>query len=138
IIGIAMIIFAIPMGRIIDRVGRVRPLLVGYAMTAATIPILFHADFMQLIIATPIIGLINIIFYTSTSALCADLIPEDMRGRIVGSKGFYNLLAIAGGNVLGGLIYDNISHTLPIYLFWLVNIPCFIITYLYVKEPEKT
>ena len=138
IIGVAMIIFAIPMGRIIDRIGRVRPLLVGYVMTAATIPILFHADFTQLIIATPIIGLINIIFYASTSALWADLIPQDKRGRIVGSKGFYNLLAIAGGNVLGGLIYDNISHTLPIYLFWLVNIPCFIITYLYVKEPEKS
>ena len=62
IIGLAMIIFAIPMGKIVDRFGRVRPLLLGYALTAAAMPILFDATFTQLIFATPIIGLINIIF----------------------------------------------------------------------------
>lgn len=137
IIGVTMIIFAIPMGRIIDRFGRVRPLLVGYALTAVTIPVIFNATFTQLIFATPVIGLINIIFYTSTQALWADLIPEDMRGRIMGSKSFFSLIAVAGGSMLGGLIYDNISHTLPIYIFWAVTIPCFILTWLYVKEPEK-
>jgi MFS family permease len=137
IIGITMIIFAIPMGRIIDRFGRVRPLLFGYALTAAAVPILFNATFIQLVFATPVIGLINIIFYTATQALWADLIPEDMRGRIMGSKSFFSLIAVAGGSILGGLIYDNISHTLPIYIFWAVNIPCFIITWLYVKEPER-
>ena len=137
VIGVAMIIFAIPMGKIVDRFGRVRPLLLGYAMTAATLPVLFNATFTQLLFATPVIGLINIIFYTSTQALWADLIPEDMRGRIMGSKSFFNLLAVAGGSILGGLIYDNISHTLPIYLFWAITVPCFILTWIYIKEPEK-
>jgi len=138
IIGITMIIFAIPMGRLIDRFGRVRPLLFAYALTAAAVPILFDASFMQLVLATPIIGLLNVIFYSATQALWADLIPEDKRGRVMGSKGFFSLIAIAGGNILGGLIYDNISHTLPIYIFWAIPIPCFIITWLYVKEPKKS
>jgi MFS family permease len=136
IIGLTMIIFAIPMGKIVDRIGRVRPLLIGYALTAAAVPIIFDATFTELIVATPVIGLINIIFYTSTQALWADLIPEDMRGRIMGSKSFFSLIAVAGGSILGGLIYDNISHTLPIYIFWAVTIPCFLLTYLYVKEPR--
>ncbi len=137
IIGVAMIIFAIPSGRIIDRFGRVKPLLFGYALTAVTIPILFKATFIQLIFATPIIGLINIIFYSATQALWADLIPEDKRGRVMGSKSFFSLLAVAGGGLAGGLVYDNISHTMPIYVFMAVNIPCFIITWLYVKEPKR-
>ena len=137
VIGVAMIIFAVPMGKIVDKFGRVRPLLLGYALTAATLPVLFDATFTQLLFATPVIGLINIIFYTSTQALWADLIPEDMRGRIMGSKSFFNLLAVAGGSILGGLIYDNISHTLPIYVFWAVTVPCFILTWIYVKEPER-
>lgn len=137
IIGVTMIIFAIPMGKIVDRIGRVRPLLIGYALTAAAVPIIFDATFTELIFATPVIGLINIIFYTSTQALWADLIPENMRGRIMGSKSFFSLIAVAGGSILGGVIYDNISHTLPIYIFWAVTIPCFILTFLYVKEPEK-
>ncbi len=137
IIGVAMIIFAIPMGRIIDRFGRVKPLLFGYALTAAAVPVIFNASFIQLVFATPVIGLINIIFYTSTQALWADLIPEAMRGRVMGSKSFFSLIAVAGGSILGGLIYDAISHTLPIYLFWFINIPCFIITWLFLKEPNK-
>ena len=137
IIGVAMIIFAIPMGKIIDRFGRVRPLLFGYALTAAAVPLLLEATFTRLIFATPIIGLINIIFYTATQALWADLIPEDKRGRVMGSKSFFSLIAVSGGSILGGLIYDNISHTLPIYIFWAVNIPCFILTWLYIKEPQK-
>jgi MFS family permease len=138
IIGVAMIIFAIPMGKIIDRFGRVRPLLFGYALTAAAVPLLLEATFTRLIFATPIIGLINIVFYTATQALWADLIPEDKRGRVMGSKSFFSLIAVSGGSILGGLIYDNISHTLPIYIFWAVNIPCFILTWLYIKEPKKS
>ncbi len=114
IIGVTMILFAIPMGKLIDRFGRVRPMLFGYALTAAAIPVLFDANFTQLVLATPIIGLLNVLFYSASQALWADLIPEDKRGRVMGSKGFFSLIAIACGNVLGGLIYDNISHTLPI------------------------
>ena len=137
IIGVTMIIFAIPAGKIIDRFGRVRPLLFGYALTAFTVPVLLDATFTRLLMATPIIGLLNIIFYTSTQALWADLIPEDKRGRVMGSKSFFSLLAVAGGNIAGGLIYDHVSHTLPVYIFMAVNIPCFILTWLYIKEPER-
>ncbi|MCJ7730703.1 hypothetical protein MUP51_00155 [Candidatus Bathyarchaeota archaeon] len=55
----------------------------------------------------------------------------------MGSKSFFSLIAVSGGSILGGLIYDNISHALPIYIFWAVNIPCFILTWLFIKEPEK-
>ena len=137
IIGGVMILLAIPAGKVIDRFGRVRPLLFGYALTAVSVPVLLGATFTRLILVTPIIGLINIIFNTSTQALWADLIPEDKRGRVMGSKGFFSLLAVAGGSIMGGLIYDYVSHTLPVYIFMAVNIPCFILTWRYIKEPEK-
>ncbi len=137
IIGVAMIFLAIPAGKVVDKFGRVRPLLFGYALTFFAVPLLLGATFTRLILAAPIIGLINIIFYTSTSALWADLIPADKRGRVNGSKSFFSLIAVAGGNIMGGLIYDYISHTLPIYLFMAVCIPCFLLTWLYLKDPEK-
>jgi len=137
IIGGVMILLAIPAGKVVDRFGRVRPLLFGYALTAVAVPVLLNATFTRLIMITPIIGLINIIFNTSIQALWADLTPEDKRGRVMGSKGFFSLLAVAGGSILGGLIYDYVSHTLPVYIFMAVNIPCFILTWLYIKEPER-
>ncbi len=138
IIGVAAILMALPVGKMIDRFGRVKPLLLGYALTAVTLPLFANASFRLLIICTPIIALINIIFYSATSALWADLIPEDKRGRVNGSKAFFNLIAVAGGNIAGGLIYDYVSHTLPLYIFAAVSAVCAVLTLLYIKEPEKS
>lgn len=139
IIGLTMIIFAIPVGKIIDRYGRVKPILACFILIVITIPVLFFdVTFIHLILVTPIIGLINVMFYSATQALWADLIPVDKRGRVIGSQNFFNLIVVAIGSVAGGLIYDQISHQLPIFIYWIINIPCFIITYLYIKEPEKS
>lgn len=138
IVGLAMIIVAIPSGKLIDRFGRVRPLLFSFALISVILPILLiDATFFQLVLATPIIGLINIIFNSSTQALWADLIPEDKRGRVIGSKSFFSLILTAIGSLVGGMVYEYISHTLPIYLYTAINIPCLIITWLYIKEPER-
>lgn len=138
LIGVVMILLALPAGKMVDKLGRVKPLLAAYAITFFALPILLKASFFQLLLTTPIIGLINILFYTSTSALWTDLIPKDKRGRVSGSRGFFNLLAVAGGNILGGWVYDNVSHTLPLYLFMAVCAPCFLLTWLYIKEPEQS
>ena len=136
IIGVMMILTAIPAGKLIDRFGRVRPLMLGYALTFFVLPFLFDASFNRLVMLTPVIGLLNVIFYTATQALWADLIPEEKRGQVSGSKAFFTLLAVAGGNIAGGFIYDNVSHTLPIYLFMIVCLPCLFFTWRYVKEPN--
>lgn len=138
IIGVVVIILALPAGKLIDKIGRVKPLLLGYALCFVALPVLINANFTRLILSTPIIALINIIFYTATSALWADLIPEDKRGRVNGSKAFFSLITVAGANILGGLVYDYVSHTLPIYLFIGVCPICFVLTALYIKEPEKS
>ena len=139
IIGLSVILLAIPSGKLIDKFGRVRPLLLAYALCFLILPLLlFDIGFTVLIMATPLIALTNIIFYTATQALWADLIPEDMRGRVSGSKGFFALLTVAASSMLGGFIYDNISHTLPIYLFIVGSILCFILTLFYIKEPKRS
>ncbi len=137
-IGVVVILLALPAGKMIDKWGRVKPLLLGYALCFVALPLFIGASFTRLIISTPIIALINIIFYTATSALWADLIPEDKRGRVNGSKAFFSLITVAGANILGGLVYDYVSHTLPIYLFMAACPVCFILTALYIKEPEQS
>jgi len=139
IIGVTMIIFAIPVGKIIDKYGRVRPILICFLLILVTIPVLLlEVTFTQILLVTPIIGLVNVVYYSSTQALWADLIPEDKRGRILGSQNFFGLIVVAIGSVAGGLFYDQVSHQLPILIYWFINVPCFIITWLYIKEPDKS
>lgn len=139
IIGVTMIFFAIPVGKIIDHYGRVKPLLLCFLLTMFTIPVLLmNVTFTQIILLTPIVGLINVVFYSATQALWADLIPKDKRGRVIGSQSFFNLIVMSIGSIAGGLLYDRVSHTLPLFLYMGVNIPCFILTWLYIKEPDKS
>ena len=137
IISISMIIFALPIGKLVDKIGKKKPLLLGILLMAVAMPLLLYGDFIKLLIAVPIIGLINIIFNTATSALYADLIPQEYRGKISGSRSFFGLITGATGSIIGGILYDNVSHILPLLIFWASTVPVFLLTLLFVKEPKK-
>ncbi|MCW4011871.1 MAG: hypothetical protein NWF07_02645, partial [Candidatus Bathyarchaeota archaeon] len=66
------------------------------------------------------------------------LIPEDKRGRVLGSQNFFGLIVVAIGSIAGGLLYDQVSHELPLIIYWFINVPCFVITLFFIREPEKS
>ena len=133
-----VIIFAIPSGRAIDRWGRVKPLLFGYALTAVTLPVLLiNPSFIVIALAAPVIGLFNVIFFSSTQALWADLIPQDKRGRVMASKRFFELIPLAVGSILGGYVYDNVGHSAPVYAYILGSVVCLVVTWIFIKEPRQ-
>lgn len=137
IIGVFVILLAIPSGKIIDRVGRKRPLLFGFLLSFVILPFLLGASFELLVVITPVIALVNVIFYTAIQALYADLIPEENRGRVSGSKDSLRLVGFSVGQILGGYIYDYVSHTLPTTIFWASMVPVFILTLFFVEEPDR-
>jgi MFS family permease len=67
----------------------------------------------------------------------ADLIPPEHRGKISGSRAFFMLISASIGQILGGLIYENVSHQLPLYIMWASTIPAFFMILSFVREPEK-
>ena len=137
IIGVSMILLAVPAGKVIDRVGRKKPLLFGYALTFLALFTFLDASFNLLLLLTPLIALLNVTFYTAIQALYADLIPEDARGKVSGSKDFFRLATVSIGQLTGGFIYDNVSHTLPTYIYMASMVPVFILTFLFVDDPER-
>jgi MFS family permease len=137
IIGVSMILLAVPAGKVIDRLGRKKPLLFGYALTFLALFTFLDASFNLLLLLTPLIALLNVTFYTAIQALYADLIPENARGRVSGSKDFFRLAAVSIGQLAGGFIYDNVSHTLPTYIYMASMVPVFVLTALFVDDPEK-
>jgi len=137
IIGVFVIALAVPSGRVIDRVGRKRPLLLGFLLSFVLLPFLYDASFESMVVIAPLIALINVIFYTAMQALYADLIPEENRGRVSGSKDSLRLIGFSVGQILGGYIYDYVSHSLPVTIFWASMIPVFILTLFFVEEPDR-
>jgi MFS family permease len=74
---------------------------------------------------------------SATSALIADLVPKEHRGKVNGSRGFWTMITGSLGALTGGWIYDNINHQIPFWSQFIFIIPILIIVILYVKEPVK-
>ena len=132
-----MIIFAIPSGKLIDVIGKKKPIIFSYLIWAAAMPIFIYGDFWRLILAMTMIGLIQVMMSSAASALTADLVPKEHRGKVNGSRGFWTMIAGSFGAVSGGWIYDNINHQIPFWSQYIFIIPILITVILYVKEPVK-
>jgi len=134
---VSMIVLAIPIGKIIDKTGKKRPLMVSYILYVMLIPLFLWGDFYRLLVAMPLIGVLQITRMASSSALMADLVPKEHRGKVSGSSSFFTLIAAAVGQLTGGFMYDNISHALPWQAQIVFVLPSLLITLLFIEEPKR-
>jgi MFS family permease len=135
---LSMILLSIPAGKLIDKFGKKNPLIGTYLLWMLASILLIYGDFFRALVAMSLIGLLQILINSAGSALNADLVPKEHRGKTSGARGFFVMIAMAIGQLTGGFIYDNISHQLPFWLnFTLAVIPLLMIIFL-VKEPKST
>ena len=146
----AMMLIALPLGKLIDVAGRRRPLLVGVALMAPSTlfflegatfkpsrPILgvYHplllASFLLASASTPLINV-------SYSSLMADLVPKEKRGRVIGCAQFTGYICMALGSLIEGSLYERVSRSAPFYLSIIVGtIASLVIIFLKVRESGK-
>lgn len=116
----ALAMFMVAAGRLGDRYGRRRVLLIGLtvfvvasigAASAGTITALVVARFFQ--------GAATATLYTSTSTLVESLFPEGRRGKAIGLLYAINGVGLAAGPVLGALLVPTFGWAA---IFW-VNVP---------------
>ena len=134
---ISMVVLAIPCGKLIDKVGKKIPLLLSLLLMALAIPLILYGDFARLLIAMSLVGMVNILTYSASSALFADLVPQEHRGKALGSNGFFRLIAMSAGQLIGGVIYEGVSHRLPFLLQFIFIVPSFLLLLLFIEEPRE-
>jgi MFS family permease len=131
---ITMIIFALPTGKLVDTIGKKRPLLASYVLWAAIVPLFLYGNFWRLILAMTLVGVLQVLIGSAGAAWTADLVPSEHRGRVNGSTGFFTMIALSVGQLIGGWLYDNVSHSLPFTLQLFFMIPSFLIILLRTHE----
>ena len=134
---VTMIIVAIPSGKLIDRIGRKKPLIIAGFTSIAWVPLLVYGDFWRLILAMTLAGLLIVLFNSAGLTLFADLVPKQHRGKANGAMGFWSMLAMSAGQIAGGWLYDNVGHQLPFWGEALFMIPSILLIIFFVHEPEK-
>jgi len=134
---ITMIILAIPAGKLIDKIGKKKPIIVSFILWGIAVLLVLTGDFVRLIIAMSLVGLLQVMISSATSALSADLIPKEHRGKTNGSRGFFSMILSSIGMMAGGWLYDNISHSITWYLQLIIIIIPFMLVSFYVREPNN-
>jgi len=133
---VSMILLSLPVGKLIDVVGKKKPLIATFIIWISASLLFIYGNFLRVLIAMTMIGLLQVLINTAGSALSADLVPKDHRGKTGGAIGFFTMIAMSGGMALGGYIYDNVSHQLPFWLNTTLPIIPMLITIFFINEPS--
>jgi MFS transporter, PPP family, 3-phenylpropionic acid transporter len=122
---IVRLVFYIPAGTLVDRYGRTRFMVPALIVSLITAPLfILSTTFWHVLLVRVSIAVVNAFFGPACSALVADIVPRDMRGRVMacigrgqiffGSSsggtggpgmGFLIIIPVMIGALIGGTIY---------------------------------
>lgn len=106
---LSSIVFAIPLGRLADRLGRKRILYV-------TIPLFWLSNVLLVVTPHPLVllgvGALQGFFYITgpiAAAMERELVPAEQMGRWIGMARLTKMLVSAGCTALAGIIWDSVG-----------------------------
>ena len=132
---VAMMIAGLLSGKLIDSIGRKKALLIGYLISTPTlIAFTMITGYRQMMIANILFQIATVFFFPALNALRADLIPQEMRGRILGLMGTIRSFALVPAGLIFGYMYElNVNY--PYYLGVLIELTTVYIIIRYLVEP---
>lgn len=133
---ITTLVVGIPLGNIVDRMGRKRSILLGYLFSTPVIAFLIVSrGFLQMLAVNVLFAVGQAVMFPAFSALRADLIPRDKRGRVMGVSGILRTLATVPSAALFGLLYQ-MDPALPYILGIALEVVAVLIVVFLVREPR--
>jgi len=129
-------ILIIPFGKMIDKYGRKRLILIFNILLCFILISITHGNFYVLLLVMPLLGINFSVSGSASKSLVADLTPKKVRGRILGLIRFIGLIIGATGNLLGGFVYQIMPYKNIFLIPILLITSGIIVFFLLVNEPE--
>ena len=149
-------VLTIPSGMLADRYSKSKTLLVAMLLSVFSLPsLIFARTFNQVLLIRLCVGLVGALSFPSGTALMADLVPRELRGRVMSAIGRGGVLvgATGGGtggpgmgylftipvmaaSLVGGILYSmNVSYPwICLLATSLVQLVCVV---LFIRDPKK-
>jgi len=134
---VTTVVFSIPAGKLIDKFGRKRPILISAALFALSAYLFVLGGLPLLISSLALIGVGSVMSQASFSSMIADLTPMSDRGKVSASFNFITLMSMALGSFTGGFLFEHVSPRSPFYLAVLLGVASLLIVALLIEEPMK-
>jgi MFS family permease len=134
----AILLIGFPLGKVVDKIGRRNSLILAYVFIFTPFSVFFilSKTFVQLLLAYLFFAVGRGLVMPAYSALQADIIPRDKRGRIMGTIGTLNVLAMVPASALAGVLYE-VNPAWPFILSMAFALLVGAVIFLTVREPRK-
>ncbi len=120
-----------------DAAGRKSFLVLGFLLYIPAMLIFVRADLNLLFLAFFFFGLAQTLQGTSYNALLGDLVPRNLRGKVIGCSQFFIYLSQAVCQLVVGALYAYVSPQMPFVLLAAGAIPLSILVFLKVFDPHS-
>lgn len=133
---VTMMLASIPIGKMIDRVGTKKPLILGPFVLASALLLFVNGSFFTIMISMCLNGIVFLLIMASSMALTAHLVEPQNRGKVRGFLNFIGYIFTGVGMLLGNYLY-NLVPQLPFYLAIGFIAPMTLIILFRINEPQK-
>jgi len=131
---LTMVVMSIPIGKMVDKIGRKTPLVLGLSVFGAASLIFVSGNLLTVMISMSLFAMGQLLVMAAAMALSADLVDPMNRGKVVGFRNFVGYIFNGFGMLLGSYLYVSFFPQMPFYVTLGLIIPGIIIILLLVHE----
>jgi len=134
---LTMVGFSIPIGKMVDKIGRKIPLILGLFILGVATLIFVAGNFLTLMLSMCLFAIGQLLVMSTVMALATDLVSPPNRGKVTGFRNFFGYIVMGFGMLLGNYLYVSFTPQLPFYVTLGVIVTAFLVVLFLVHEPKK-
>jgi len=134
---LTMVVASLPIGKMVDKVGRKIPIILGLGVLGAGTVIFALGNFLMVMVAMCLFGFAQMLIMSGSMALSTDLIEPVNRGKVVGFNNFFGYIIMGLGMLLGAYLYENFIPQSPFIISLGATFVALLMVVFLVHEPKK-
>ena len=134
---LTMVVASLPIGKMVDKVGRKIPIILGLGVLGAGTVIFAFGNFSMVMVAMCLFGFAQMLIMSGSMALSTDLIEPVNRGKVVGFNNFFGYIIMGLGMLLGAYLYENFIPQSPFIISFGATFLALLMVVFLVHEPKK-
>lgn len=134
---LTMVVASIPIGKMVDKIGRKIPLVLGFLVVGVATLIFVNGTLLTVMISMCLFGIAQLLVMSAVMALSTDLVSPENRGKVNGFVNFMGYIFFGFGMLLGNYLYVSFIPQLPFYVVLGLIVPAVLVALFLVHEPKK-
>jgi DHA1 family tetracycline resistance protein-like MFS transporter len=134
---LTMVIASIPVGKMVDVIGRRKPMALGSVIFGLSTLCFVFGNFIMVMISMILYGIAFLLLMSSISAILTDYVQEEKRGRVNGFVNFTTYISQGAAMLIGSFLFAEVFPQSPFFFSLALVIPIFLIILFRVDEPKK-